>query len=1171
MKCFATIFCLFIYFLQSNAQQWVVQYIGGQDGLQSPDVYEIFQDRRSFIWIGSTVGLSRYDGHSFTNYTHSYNNHQIGRVNSIVQNVNNGLWIGSKNGLFLFEKGNVYKINVQPLQINVLLLDHEGSLWLGTDSGLFWLATDSIYDFKDGEQRLATKLEDQEKILGSDMRITDLKESPKGDLLISTYYFISRLIDGKLTRIWGSENHKPDIQQLTIEDDQRFYWACDESYFYRYDQGEVMPISTDIYNPVDIVYQEKSIWLLTHGYLYNSKDGRISQILEDDEGNGWFRKMLIDDEQNIWLAGWEGLIKMKTSSFEINVFEDQLFSNQVFAIGEDGAGALLFGGNKGYLWREEGGSLVPYLDRHPRIVNRAEVFAIHPENDELWLGTGYQGIARIDANGDKTNYTRDQGLADNSRYFYLKDSKNRLWTGGDGGIDRLERSENGKIEFENVRYEKENFSYAIFTSAVEVNDDQLYFASLEGLFLLKKNQLISANIQDFDVAPLSITQMIKDRNNDIWISTLGEGILQCASDASGKLTLKKQWTIKDGLGSNVFLCILADHNNNIWAGDYQSIVRISHQDHNNVRLYNEADGMLTSSYMDMCLYQDKNHRIWGGTSSGVFSFQPDSMHYNMVAPKVVITQFDLLNQSVEKSHRSGLNYLGIPLQYDLSYKDNDLVIGFSAIGFSKPKSIRFKYKLNGWHNSWQYADAQNKSIRIENLSPGNYRFQILAANEDDTWSVEHNQLTITIRAPFWSRPWFKFVIAISLLTIGLLIYNQILARQRKKSLRETANYFRHSHNAESSVDEILWDVARNVISRLNFEDCVIYMFDQNKQSLLQKAAFGPKNYGERSIQNPIEIKLNQGIVGSAAAQRRTILLRDTVKDDRYIVDLQANRSELAVPIVYENKLLGVIDSEHSKKGFFKKEHADLFELIAELTGHKIFEAQAKEEIAVKEKALLNMEKEMAELKLTALQAQMNPHFIYNSLNSINYYIIKSQIKEASGYLSKFSKLIRLILNHSRHLTVPLNKELEALRLYIELESMRFNERFTYEIQTDAVIDLEEVYVPPLILQPFVENAIWHGLMHKEGPGNLLVQIYPESNHLKCIVQDNGIGRSASYRMKNQEVSSPKSAGLQLTSDRIRLLHDDYLSEDSVHIIDLVDANNNPLGTRVEVLLPYEEE
>ncbi len=134
-------------------------------------------------------------------------------------------------------------------------------------------------------------------------------------------------------------------------------------------------------------------------------------------------------------------------------------------------------------------------------------------------------------------------------------------------------------------------------------------------------------------------------------------------------------------------------------------------------------------------------------------------------------------------------------------------------------------------------------------------------------------------------------------------------------------------------------------------------------------------------------------------------------------------------------------------------------------------------------------KKLADVEMTALRAQMNPHFLFNCLNSINRFIVRNDAETASNYLTKFSRLIRLILQNSKSSTITLRNELEALKLYIELEEMRFENRFDYSIHVDDNIEVEFVEVPPLLLQPYVENAIWHGLMHKESKGKLTIDDY----------------------------------------------------------------------------------
>jgi ligand-binding sensor domain-containing protein len=224
---------------------------------------------------------------------------------------------------------------------------------------------------------------------------------------------------------------------------------------------------------------------------------------------------------------------------------------------------------------------------------------------------------------------------------------------------------------------------------------------------------------------------------------------------------------------------------------------------------------------------------------------------------------------------------------------------------------------------------------------------------------------------------------------------------------------------------------------------------------------------------------------------------------------------------------------------------------------------------VKEKQAIKsqFEQRIAEVEMTALRAQMNPHFLFNCLNSIKYFIIKNRSDEAADYLTKFSRLIRLILNNSKSELVKLDAELEALELYIEMESLRFSKHFAFSITVDPAIQTEFIEIPPLLLQPFVENAIWHGLMHKEGDGLLEVEILYEDTNLRCVIRDNGVGREKARKLKSKTSTKRKSLGMQITSDRIQAINDLYQTEAKMQIKDLVNDHGHALGTEVTVTIP----
>lgn len=225
------------------------------------------------------------------------------------------------------------------------------------------------------------------------------------------------------------------------------------------------------------------------------------------------------------------------------------------------------------------------------------------------------------------------------------------------------------------------------------------------------------------------------------------------------------------------------------------------------------------------------------------------------------------------------------------------------------------------------------------------------------------------------------------------------------------------------------------------------------------------------------------------------------------------------------------------------------------------------QIRREEQLRAEFEKRLSDIEMNALRSQMNPHFIFNCLNSIDYYILKNETEQASNYLNRFSRLIRLILQNSRVEYVHLKDELEALKLYIEMESLRFHQRFEYFIEVEEGLPLMEIELPPMLLQPYVENAIWHGLLHSSEQGKLCLKICRQNSNLACIIEDNGIGRDAARRLRSKTATRKKSMGMQITQDRIGLINRLYNANASVKVVDKTDASGKPAGTRVELNIP----
>ena len=208
------------------------------------------------------------------------------------------------------------------------------------------------------------------------------------------------------------------------------------------------------------------------------------------------------------------------------------------------------------------------------------------------------------------------------------------------------------------------------------------------------------------------------------------------------------------------------------------------------------------------------------------------------------------------------------------------------------------------------------------------------------------------------------------------------------------------------------------------------------------------------------------------------------------------------------------------------------------------------------------------LALKSLRGQMNPHFIFNALNSVNHYISQNDERKANRYLSDFSKLMRMVMDSSKHSLVPISEELEMLKLYLQLEHTRFNDKFDYTFTiTDSVTD-SDFELPPMLIQPYIENAIWHGLRYLDYKGELIL-LFEELNHeLVVTICDNGIGRNKSLELKTLNQKKQLSIGMQNIENRIVIMNDLFKTNIRVEVTD-AHPNEVNCGTKVKLFIPLQ--
>lgn len=225
-------------------------------------------------------------------------------------------------------------------------------------------------------------------------------------------------------------------------------------------------------------------------------------------------------------------------------------------------------------------------------------------------------------------------------------------------------------------------------------------------------------------------------------------------------------------------------------------------------------------------------------------------------------------------------------------------------------------------------------------------------------------------------------------------------------------------------------------------------------------------------------------------------------------------------------------------------------------------------IRKREQQKTKLQNRIATFELNALRAQMNPHFVFNAINSVQYFITNNDPDSSQEYLSKFAKLIRYVVDNSRLTFIPIKKEIEALTLYLDLEALRFGTRFRYNIRIHPNVDMEYTQIPSMLIQPYVENAIWHGIMHKKGNGTIDVSLEMKGEILYCVIQDDGIGRQKSLELKKDKgPESRQSVGMSNTRDRLEIINQVNNSNMHVQLTDLFTESGEACGTKVEIHIP----
>jgi ligand-binding sensor domain-containing protein/putative methionine-R-sulfoxide reductase with GAF domain/anti-sigma regulatory factor (Ser/Thr protein kinase) len=1190
--------------------------INQADGLLHNEVQCIAQDKKGYIWIASNNGLQRYDGTSFVNYPQMQSNpavaiHADTRDNTlwITDNINIEKMELDKNNFHLYSKEN-FLIN-QLFTFNTYT-DNKNEKWLLGDNAVYkYNSVRNKYELF--QLNIIPTISHRSSFIVSDSSRNYSFVSTGATLLFfdkkNKRVYEDSFDVAKIPLVQSALKQNKSFLRYVMLDSRKNIWITTWDDILIKINYETKKIKTYYLSDIKSIEVEKktssagllvncmmednhhTIWVGTEnvGLLkFNSEKDNFDYCIAQEKNSKGLQytykifNLFQDKEQNIWIATDRG----------ISIFNPY---QQYF-------------------------SFIRHQEDNPLSISKSEITSVlQIANEDIYVGTWGSGISIYDkAFHFKKNIFFKGAYENNFVWCLLPCNDETLWIGCQRGyllkydirtekiqtllppemegstIRCMEKDNNGNILFglHNGKITKwDNKQQKFFASVSNIQEAEKTSSFIHNIFIDKAQHCwvaTNAGFKEFDIEKRTFTNTWLPNNNSTSISAkickgieeYNDSILLIGTTYGGLNFFNKNTktfshlTTANGLPSNSICALKKDDSGFVWFTTEYGLYKFKPADKKFIP-YKIDNGQINATFESKKFYPLKDGQWLSFTTSEAIAFFPyNSVNIINTSQKIEITAFKVFDKSLFID-----SILFEKKQVNLSYKENFFTISFASLNFSSLQQTNYYYRLIGVDKDWVNA-GEKRFANYTDVQPGKYIFEVKADNANNIGEITSFKIIIT--PPFWKTWWF---ISLVLLAFFLLLYlfirwrvknvktiaaeklkvQQLNAEQYKNKLEheQIINYFSTSLVDKKTVNDVLWDVAKNLIAKLGFVDCMIYLWNEDQTKMIQKASIGSKDSEEEINKQYFDVSPGQGFVGHVMQTKQSIIVPDTTKDNRYRRDEMLRYSEITIPIFYNNELLGIIDSEHPEKNFYTQQHLQLLTTIATLIANKIKSFEADELLRQSQLEMYNINEQLSRTKLEALRSQMNPHFIFNSLNAIDNLIQTNQKEKATTYLARFAKLIRNVLDSSKNDVVAFQKDYETLELYLQMEQFRCSDKFTYQLIAEDELLYGDYKVLPLIVQPFVENAIHHGLLNKQnGERKLLVTAIIENDYITYTISDNGVGREKALQLKEINKPEHQSYGIDITKERIQLYNQTKKTDDVV-ITDLFE-NNEPSGTKVEI-------
>lgn len=657
--------------------------------------------------------------------------------------------------------------------------------------------------------------------------------------------------------------------------------------------------------------------------------------------------------------------------------------------------------------------------------------------------------------------------------------------------------------------------------------------------------------------------------------------------------------------------ILEDHRGVFWLGSINGLYRFNGSSVLNITTrINDKQGNLISSKWITALNQDITSRIWLGTTSGLYVYDQQSEKCQAVALEkkenisnnnAYIHRIKFKNKSAFIGTRDGLyevdiktlNVVNSFMTDAKAHHDKGTLSTIFSIHPHTPNDDLWFTSRTGLHRKTATHHIDTFSMGPINEEYDHFFLNGLMSNEAILFSdykagvVRFNTKTKTfdkyhIGKTEWSRTKSIVHLEGDLFLVnaenkGIAIFDanseeyywlessKIARAGLYKLYKDSAGYLWFASNGQLFRSNLSFPSAQ-IDSKLTLDIGNAFSNGKRLNNLLGQ----PKTLNLDHTENNLQVNFsltNKWSFGDLSYQYQLdegTWVDNAENNKLNLFDLQPGRHQLSIRARNDKSEITSTSMSIEVHRPFTKSPLFYALIIFGLIGLGVgFYLYNKKQYQEKLKIKSQYETRLATLESQALRSQINPHFIFNTLNSIKYYSIEKSPEETSDFISTFSTLIRRILENSKKNLITLDEEIETLRNYTDIEALRFHERFDVEYKVDQNIETERFLIPPMIIQPFIENAIWHGLMHKKGNRKLKINFKSNGMGIVCEVIDNGIGRDASNALKTKS-SHKSSLGMKITEERMEIINAKNLTSNSFEIEDLIDENGTPAGTKASI-------